>query len=283
MRVIEVTPREEDTNITTENLNTINSQGGAPEVLSVKKVPRSESKGLTVSFSPLHSTGAPAAPTTSTSSPDSKKDTPTEDNSSSSNKENKDQPSGKTAIFSPKSAANALTSLFTQSAVKARQVFPSTSPSTATTSTEGMSPPTSSTKSEASATESSLDNASSPPQNQAETPSTTGGSPPQWDGMQMKQAPHHYPNQQPSPPAVYYSTFPPPCYAEGPPGGHWRHPQYQGPWTPIVGGKVPGRTPHHHRGPPHQTFAWDPSQMGSVMEVRTSCSLLPLLLFKFPV
>jgi hypothetical protein len=266
---------------TTNNNNMHSSSASAREPFSVMKPARSESKGLTVTFSPMQPTvaapkeGATAstcnspAAATKPAAKDSRSKSPRTDSENSTEKDDENYPS-QSAIFSPKSAANALTSLFSQSTAKAhpRQCFPSSAPSpsgeTSTSSTasiEGMSPPNSSVKSEASVGQSDT----SP--TQAETPSTAGGSPPQWqhDGMppsHMKQVPGH-PYQQASPPTVYFSTYPH-CYADGP---QWRHAQYQGPWTPIIGGKIAGGTPHHMRRPPPQAFAWDPSRMAPVMEV----------------
>jgi hypothetical protein len=209
------------------------------------------------------------------------------------------------AIFSPKSAANALTSLFTQGAANPRKMFSDPEHASPTVSCEEhlengttgspaevtammAEPEASATASKSSNLAPSLEPNPSPASLQAKATmmTTSGGS---WqeptmptsshltqpfNPHQRQYAPgHRHPHHNSSPQGGFYPGY----FHDGhsaPPPGPWRHP---GSWTPIIGGKVhsgPGGTPHQMtRGgpPPQQSFAWDPSRgMGTTMEVRNA-------------
>jgi hypothetical protein len=222
--------------------------------------------------------------------------------SSSDNANTYDGSDSGAAIFSPKSAANALTSLFTQGTAKPRKMFTEPERASPTVSCEEQlesgttgspdevtammaEPEAPATATKASGLAESTEPSPSPPSFQptATMTSTPGGAwqePTMPHSSHLKQpfnphqrqfAPgHRHPHHNASPQGVFYPSF----FHDGhpaPPSGPWRHP---GPWTPIIGGKVhPGQggTPRQMtRGgpPPQQSFAWAPSRgMGPTMEV----------------
>jgi hypothetical protein len=222
--------------------------------------------------------------------------------SSSSTTKTYDSSDSGAAIFSPKSAANALTSLFTQGTSIPRKMFTDPEHASPTMSCEEKlengtmgspaevtamlaEPEAPATATKASGFGETTEATPSPPSFQA-TATMTSTPEGAWKEPTMppsshlnqpfnpyqRQFPpgHRHPHHNASPQGVFYPGF----FHDGhpaPPSGPWRHP---GPWTPIIGGKVhpgPGGTPHQMtRGgpPPQQSFAWDPSRgMCPAMEV----------------